>query len=218
MNHIDQTSVLITQRIAGRYFTGEPVWEFGTGLSYSTFSCTWQDAAADAVSSSWILRPTPSEPGSGFLGRFSTEQLANAEGMAYTVVVKNTGKIAGDYVALAFVSPPNATTTASDHTAIAPQKQLFGFGRVSLAPSAEATIDFLLEMGAARGDRLAERRAGNDQAAAAGLGGIRWSSASVDAHGRRSVLPGEYRLTVTDSTEPRWFEATGRAQMVQAAL
>ena len=130
------------------------MWAFGTGLSYSTFSCTWQDAAADAASSSSILRPTPGEPGSGFLGRFSTEQLASAEGMAYTVVVKNTGKVAGDYVALAFVSPPNATTTSSDHTATAPQKQLFGFGRVSLAPGAEATIDFLLEMGAARGDRL----------------------------------------------------------------
>lgn len=78
-----------------------------------------------------------------------------------------------------------------------------GFGRVSLEPGASATVDFLLELGAARGTRRA--------------GGIRWSSASADAEGKLRVHPGLYTITVTDA-EPRFFEASGASVVVQEAL
>lgn len=63
------------------------------------------------------------------VGSFSTSELAAAGGVPMKVVVTNTGKVAGDYVALAYVSPPNATDadldSALQYTLVAPKKQLF---------------------------------------------------------------------------------------------
>jgi uncharacterized cupredoxin-like copper-binding protein len=195
-------------------------WEFGTGISYTTFSCKWDEtaAASAAGAASSVIWPTAvAGEAEGYLGSYSTAQLAESDGMAYRVVVTNTGKVQGDYVAMAYVSPPNGTAAADgsvSYTALAPKKQLFGFGRVSLAPGESATVDFLLELGAARGERLPERAA---RAGAEGMGGIRFSSATADEAGRLRLHPGVYGLAVTDGP-PRWFEAVGSSVVVQEQL
>ena len=127
--------------------------------------------------------------------------------MAYRVTVTNTGSRAGAYSALAFHSPPNASTAAhdtADYMSVAPFKQLFDFGRVFLQPGEAKTVDFLLELGGARGPKT-ER-------------GIRWSSASVDAAGQRVVLPGLHTVRVEGLSTGRVFEAAGAPEVVQSAL
>jgi len=130
---------------------------------------------------------------------FSTADLATAVGVGYRVRVTNTGKRAGSYVALAFVSPPNATTDGLSYQTVAPKKQLFGFERVTLAPTESQVVDFLLHLG----EGSAEASAG-----VASSKRIAWSSASVDVAGKLVVYPGRYKVQVTDA-DAQYFYATG---------
>jgi len=66
-----------------RYYTGTPLYEFGYGLSYTTFSLKWT-----------------SDPKIQVLLTSDRESQVN-----YTVQVTNTGKIAGDEVVLAYFQP-----------------------------------------------------------------------------------------------------------------
>jgi hypothetical protein len=85
----------------------------------------------------------------------------------------------------------------------APIRQLFDFARVFLEPQQSKTIDFLLELGAARGPKTPR--------------GIRWSSASVSHDGKRVVQPGRYRVRVEGLVE-RVFNAVGTPTLVQSSL
>jgi hypothetical protein len=133
------------------------------------------------------------------------------------LVVTNTGKMhVITRVVMAYVLPPNDTVAADgsvSYTALTPKKQLFGFGRVSLAPGETTTVDFvMLELGVTRGERLPERAA-----RAAGMGGIRFNSATTDEAGRLRLQQEVYGLTATD-VPPRWFEAVGSSVVVQEQL
>jgi hypothetical protein len=68
-----------------RYYTGTPLWEFGYGLSYTTFSLNWTTEIPERVPISNKLMDT----------------------VKYTVNVTNTGSVAGDEVVLAFYKPPS---------------------------------------------------------------------------------------------------------------
>eukprot|EP01087_Luapelamoeba_hula_P009496 TRINITY_DN2451_c3_g1_i1.p1 TRINITY_DN2451_c3_g1~~TRINITY_DN2451_c3_g1_i1.p1 ORF type:complete len:900 (-),score=115.71 TRINITY_DN2451_c3_g1_i1:76-2727(-) len=59
-----------------RYYTGPTIWEFGYGLSYTTFE------------TKWVTVPEPKV----------------FDSLSFRVTVTNTGKLAGDEVVLAFVS------------------------------------------------------------------------------------------------------------------
>eukprot|EP00698_Gefionella_okellyi_P025800 TRINITY_DN957_c0_g1_i2.p1 TRINITY_DN957_c0_g1~~TRINITY_DN957_c0_g1_i2.p1 ORF type:complete len:847 (-),score=150.04 TRINITY_DN957_c0_g1_i2:90-2630(-) len=65
-----------------RYYTGQPLWEFGHGLSYTTFS------------TQWAVQPITSG--------------STADTVMFHVNVTNTGTLAGDEVVLAFVSVSTA--------------------------------------------------------------------------------------------------------------
>jgi len=65
-----------------RYYTGTPLWEFGFGLSYTTFKTTWMSSPP------------------------STVHASNSE-VSFRVRVTNTGPIAGDEVVLAFITRDN---------------------------------------------------------------------------------------------------------------
>jgi beta-glucosidase len=91
-----------------RYFTGTPLWPFGYGLSYTRFS--YGDL---------ILPKTP---------------LKAAEPLHASVVVTNTGKIAGDEVVQLYLSFPDVTG--------APNRALRGFRRIHLASGASETVTF----------------------------------------------------------------------------
>ncbi|KAH3743526.1 glycosyl hydrolase [Pelomyxa schiedti] len=96
-----------------RFYTGTPLWEFGFGLSYTTFTVTWPDDT------------------------LGTKQTLSSE-VHFEVLVTNTGPVAGDYIALAFASPPKEDTTPL-------LKQLFGFQRVYLEPGQSQLITFFAE-------------------------------------------------------------------------
>ena len=114
-----------------RFFTGQPLWRFGSGLSFTTFkvSCTSSSS--------------------------SVSEAAPATGI--NCVVKNTGKRAGDEVLMLmhrFGSP-----SPSSWDSPVPLKSLIDFGRVSVDAGASATMAFSvpqasLALTTGQGDRV----------------------------------------------------------------
>ena len=98
------------------YFTGTPLYPFGHGLSYSTFTYAGATASADSL----IATSTPT-----------------CGAVTIGVDVTNSGAVAGDEVAQLYVSYPGSTL---GH----PIKQLRGFQRVSLAAGETQHVTFSL--------------------------------------------------------------------------
>ena len=96
-----------------KFYTGTPVYEFGTGLSYTQFTCKWSqdDFGEDPL-------------------RMSLEKVGN---VSYQVEVTNTGKMGGAISVLAYI-----TSDVKD----APMKQLFSFQKVYLAPGEKKDLFF----------------------------------------------------------------------------
>lgn len=111
-----------------RFYTGPTVYTFGSGLSYTTFKYEWATAPAAGL--------TVSAGEFGVAGDRSWLQAKVTT--SFSVTVTNTGKIAGDDVVLAFVTPPGAGTDGQ------PLKQLIGFERVHLKPGQSQSIFFSL--------------------------------------------------------------------------
>ena len=98
-----------------RYYTGDAIYSFGHGLSYTTFNYKWNDdLAANYLSFD-----------AGRVGR-------QEDSINYTVVVTNTGKFDSDVSVLGFI-------TAQEQPD-APLKELFDFGRVHLTAGESATV------------------------------------------------------------------------------
>lgn len=89
-----------------KYFTGEPLWPFGFGLSYTDFKLRVLSGPAAQV----------------------RQRGASAE---LQLQVQNVGKMAGDEVVLAFFRPLPGTLPATSHAAKI-RKQLFDFRRIGL--------------------------------------------------------------------------------------
>eukprot|EP01012_Entosiphon_sulcatum_P000917 TRINITY_DN1015_c0_g1_i1.p1 TRINITY_DN1015_c0_g1~~TRINITY_DN1015_c0_g1_i1.p1 ORF type:complete len:776 (-),score=129.23 TRINITY_DN1015_c0_g1_i1:44-2350(-) len=96
-----------------RFYTGTPLWEFGFGLSYTTFTIQWQNTSGIEFSD------------------LNTEATV-------TAIVTNTGSVAGDEVVLAFMKPLKLANNVTDPTI----KQLFGYQRVHLAAGEKTTVSF----------------------------------------------------------------------------
>jgi beta-glucosidase len=94
-----------------RYFSGKPLYPFGYGLSYTRFSY-------------------------GEL-KLGSKNIAAGQGLTADVTVTNTGKLAGDEVAQAYLKFPP--------TPGAPRVALRGFERVHLAPGESRTVHFDLK-------------------------------------------------------------------------
>jgi hypothetical protein len=111
-----------------RYYTGTPVWAFGEGLSYTTFSIEWSPAPPDApVAVDAVARYTATVTNTGLVGMLCV-CCSCWSGVFMTAVA------AGDEVVLAFVST-NSTG--------APLRQLFGFQRVHLEPGTIIAYRFI---------------------------------------------------------------------------
>ena len=127
-----------------RYFTGTPLYPFGWGLSYTTFSFV----ALDAVPFPYASRLTWSTSPAALI----VLDIDNSNSSTVTVSLQNIGLVAGDEVSFIYfrVSHYNVcamqvlqayfSTTAipSADPASALIKQLFNFQRISLTP-AQAT-------------------------------------------------------------------------------
>jgi beta-glucosidase len=97
-----------------RYFAGTPLYGFGYGLSYSKFSY-------------------------GHL-QLSTKKLVAGGHLTATVEIANSGKLAGEEVAEAYLIPP-----AGGNGGLSPKLQLVGYQRVYLEPGQSKRVTFNLE-------------------------------------------------------------------------
>lgn len=98
-----------------KFYTGQTVFEFGYGLSYTTFNYSWYNDSIDSIVTIKSLISKKSDESKVLL-------------QLYRVNVTNTGDVAGSDVVLAFVKPPQV----SFHDPSPPIKKLFGFQRVNL--------------------------------------------------------------------------------------
>ena len=112
-----------------KFYTGQPVFEFGHGLSYTTFSYTWYNSSGNPIISIQSVMESKN-PGEKLLFR------------SYRVDVTNTGDRLGDDVVLAFITPPSVSINDPSP----PLKKLFGFERVRLGVNQTAQVFFTLNV------------------------------------------------------------------------
>lgn len=101
-----------------RYYQGPVNYEFGFGLSYTTFNLTCH-------LSTRVVRPP--------------RRTSRVQKLA-TCVVQNTGKMDGDEVVMMFVRPSAEVRASADH--VLPLKRLVGFDRVRLRRGEKKSIEF----------------------------------------------------------------------------
>jgi hypothetical protein len=99
-----------------KFYTGQPVFPFGFGLSYTTFSYAWYNDSRIISYSIQSLMKT----------NFSRKNFLM---QSFRVNVTNTGMMDGDDVVLAYVTPPQVLRDGQ----MPPIKQLFGFERINLS-------------------------------------------------------------------------------------
>jgi beta-D-xylosidase 4 len=114
-----------------KFYTGKAVYEFGYGLSYTTFNYTWNN---DTFISSYSIQ-------SLMKNNDKDDRLVIA---LVRVNVTNTGDMDGDDVVLAYVTLPNSVEGE-----IVPFKELFGFERVHLAINETKEVFFSFTVEAA---------------------------------------------------------------------
>jgi hypothetical protein len=103
-------------RFRYQYYDGTPLFPFGFGLSYTTFTYTWLTGSTPSVVDVAGLAATPLPP--------------------YAVNVTNTGSVTSDVSALAFLS----TGVAGE-----PLSALFDFQRAAaVAPGDSVVLEFTL--------------------------------------------------------------------------
>lgn len=98
-----------------KFYTGQPAFEFGFGLSYTKFNYSWGN---ESIISSYSIQ-------SLLENNFNEKHFSI---QSVRVNVTNTGSLAGDEVVLAFVLPPKS----SSNDPSPPIKELFGFVRIHL--------------------------------------------------------------------------------------
>lgn len=125
------------------WYTGEPVYEFGHGLFYTTFDTQRSEPKKQA---SFDIVNLLSHPHPGY------EYVEQVPFINFSVKVTNTGETSSDYTAMAFV---NTTAGPAPH----PNKWLVGFDRLSsLDPGTSKEMIFPLKIDdVARTDELGNR-------------------------------------------------------------
>jgi beta-glucosidase-like glycosyl hydrolase len=113
-----------------RFYTGTPVYEFGTGLSYTNFSIVFSNTSdfVDTFEATKI-NALVSDP---YYSRITADPLA-----ATQATVTNEGQVTSDVSVLLFTQGPNPGKNGN------PIKSLSGFARINaLAPGKSETVQF----------------------------------------------------------------------------
>lgn len=114
-----------------KFYTGQAIYEFGTGLSYTSFLYSWNDQVSmNSYSIDSLMKDNYDEK--------------TALVLQLRVNVTNTGSVAGDDVVLAYISSPQLTENGQSP----PIKQLFGFERVHLNVNETVEVFFPLKVNA----------------------------------------------------------------------
>ncbi|EDQ84789.1 uncharacterized protein MONBRDRAFT_39142 [Monosiga brevicollis MX1] len=103
-----------------KYYTGEPLYPFAYGLSYTTFNLSWSPAPPMTTFTSTLRSTT------------------------YTATVTNTGSVGGDEVVFAFYKPKSESLKTLPVGNPVPIKEIFGFQRVALGPGQSTQVTFEL--------------------------------------------------------------------------
>eukprot|EP00038_Savillea_parva_P023364 m.40557 g.40557 ORF g.40557 m.40557 type:complete len:1020 (+) comp5998_c0_seq1:874-3933(+) len=118
--------------ITYKHYTGTPVWPFGFGLSYSTFTVSWMSVTTQVTTDSMVAAHD------AYFANRATGQAWRSPAN-YTANVTNTGNLQSDYVLLGFVSA-SAARRAEDPQE--PIRELFDFARVTLGPGESTIVHF----------------------------------------------------------------------------
>jgi hypothetical protein len=110
-----------------KFYTGQPIFQFGFGLSYTTFSYGWYN---DSTTISYSIQS---------LMKYNYDKL-NFIMQLFRINVTNTGTMDGDDVVLAYVIPPQVLREGQSP----PIKQLFGFKRINLSVNETKQVFFPL--------------------------------------------------------------------------
>ena len=117
-----------------KWYTGEPVYEFGTGLFYTNFSISASSSSNASTTFSTSDLTSAVHPGYTYIDLMPF--------INYTVIVTNTGSVASDYSAILFANTTNAGPAPY------PNKWVVGFERLaSIAPGASSTLTITVSIG-----------------------------------------------------------------------
>ena len=115
--------------ITYRYYTGTPLWEFGFGLSYTTFKFEPINTTVSVSSRDMITN---------YQKYFESRGVTDSPAQ-YKVKVTNTGMTSSDCVVLGFITTSSTTQTGHINS---PLKELFDYDRIFLQ-SGESKIVIL---------------------------------------------------------------------------
>lgn len=122
-----------------RFYTGKPVFQFGHGLSYSTFSYRFKSTAQSSLlnlSATALQSRNKSGIVSYDISKMSTSECEKLK-LSALVGVENHGPMDGKHSVLLFLRRPNSSNGRA-------RKQLVGFESLSLKAGEGAHVEFVL--------------------------------------------------------------------------
>lgn len=121
-----------------RFYTGETIFDFGHGLSYSTFKHSLVRAPPESVSLSLEEGHVCETSLSSCKSIDAVGESCKDSSFEIHLKVKNVGSISGDHTVFLFSSPPLVHNAARKH--------LIGFEKIHLTPLTEGTVRFSVDV------------------------------------------------------------------------